>query len=183
MAVMTTEKKLSPEGELIETARRRTGLAQNAAAREVGISGTRWRQIVKGEGRIEGSRVAVRGGGATVAKMAILVGVTAEEMEQAGRPDVAREIVDAAPLAAPADRWDGELGLGEGPLMEDEELRWRDGRGRLFEYRVAGFVHEATLPPTTSPEDAVLVLRSQLAQRVHQVTGMMMGRPQVQSEM
>ena len=174
---MTTDKKLLPEGELIETARERLGLSQNAAAREVGISGTRWRQIVKGTGTAEGVRVSVRGGEATVAKMAILVGVTSEEMESVGRLDVARKIADADPLAAPAKVWDGKL-VGVPPLQDDEELRWRDGKGRLFQYRVAGFEHEATMKAETPPEEAILALRSQMAQRIHQVTGLMMGRPQ-----
>lgn len=179
MSAMTTEKKLRPEGELIETARERTGLSQNAAAREIGISGTRWRQIVKGTGTAEGVRVAVRGGEATLAKMALLVGVSAEDMDAVGRPDVARKIRGADPLAASTPAWDGEL-VG-GPLMEGgEELRWcdRPGGGRLYQYRTEGFEHQATLDTGTPPEEAVLLLRAQLAKRIHRMSGVLMDRPQ-----
>lgn len=162
---MRTHKKLTPAGELIETARRRIGLSQNAAAARVGISGTRWRQIVKGEGTTEGGRVAVRGGEATIARMALLVGVTAQEMEGAGRLDVARKIVDTDPLAASTvEYWENELTAPEGPLRGEETLYWRHVEDGL-EYRLSDgrvsvdytfFAHE-------TPEDVIEPLRDLLA--------------------
>lgn len=84
---------------------------------------------------------------------------------------------DAGVETEPGAAWDGEI-IGAAPLMSDEELRWRDGRGRLFQYRVAGFEHEATMELGTPPEEAIEALRGQMAKRVHQVTGRLMGRPQ-----
>ncbi|MEE2041825.1 helix-turn-helix transcriptional regulator [Nocardiopsis tropica] len=167
------EQTLSPAGELIETARERLRLSQNAAAREIGISGTRWRQIVKGSGSSEGSRVSVRGGAETVARMARLVGVTAEAMEDAGRPDVARKIADADPQpASAAPSWDGEIIGPDGPLREGEELRWRDAPGRrTFELTVRGLSFEAGMEPGSTPEDVIGDLRRTLAVRVAQVSG------------
>ena len=99
---------------------------------------------------------------------AILDGGEPTPMETAG---------GAEPLTEPVLAWDGEL-VGVEPLLEDEELRWRDGRGRLFQYRVRGFEHEATMDLGTAPEEAILVLRRQMLQRIHRVTGLMMDRPQ-----
>ena len=184
MTPMTTAKKLLPEGELIEAARERLGLSQNAAAREVGISGTRWRQIVKGQGSSDGSRVSVRGGEGTVARMAMLVGVTAEDMESVGRPDVARKMTDHGPLAESVVWWDEELVGSDGPLFEGEILRWRDeanARGepvRTFQMQLDGVQHEASLEDGTTPEDAAPQLRAELADRVMGMTQKLMGRPQ-----
>ncbi|GAB3213284.1 hypothetical protein GCM10027294_43410 [Marinactinospora endophytica] len=89
---METQTARPPEGELIEEARGRTGMSQNAAARAAGISGTRWRQIVKGYGTASGVVVQVTGPAETVARMARVVGVTPEELEEAGRDDAADQL-------------------------------------------------------------------------------------------
>lgn len=83
------------------------------------------------------------------------------------------------PLTTPESAWVGEL-VGTAPLEADEELRWRDRPegGRLFQYRAGGFEHEATLEADTSPEEAVLLLRAQLAKRIHRMSGVLMERPQ-----
>lgn len=82
-----------PEGELIETARKRASMSQNKAAKRAGISGTRWRQIVKGVasgGR--GIEIPAHGNAETVARMAQAVGVTAEELSEVERDDAAAEM-------------------------------------------------------------------------------------------
>lgn len=87
------------------------------------------------------------------------------------------EVVD--PLTTSGPTWDGEIS-GEGPLEEGEELRWRDRAegGRLYQYRAEGFEHTATLDTGTPPEEAVLLLRAQLAKRIHRMSGVLMDRPQ-----
>lgn len=77
-------------GRLIDEARGRLRptVSQNEAARRAGITGTHWRQIVKGEaGDLKSTRGVRR-----VARMAEVVGVTPEELETAGRPDVAEDL-------------------------------------------------------------------------------------------
>ena len=171
---MTEEQQtLSPAGELIEAARQRLGLSQNAAAREINISGTRWRQIVKGSGSSDGVRTAVRGGADTVARMAELVGVSAGDMERVGRKDVARKIADADPQPAPeAPRWDGEIIGPSDPLRDGEQLRWRDEDGRrIYELTVRGLSFETGLGLDTTPAGVIGDLRRTLAERVAQVSG------------
>lgn len=172
---MTENKVLSREGELIEAARDRIGLSQNAAAREIGISGTRWRQIIRGSGTAEGVRVAVRGGADTVARMAALVGVTASQMEEAGRVDVARKLADAAPV--PASAWDEEITGPDGLVEEGEILRWRDnGDTRTFELTVSGVSFEGALGTDVGPEEALPKLRRMMALRVSQANALLAER-------
>jgi transcriptional regulator with XRE-family HTH domain len=84
-------KDLSPLGALLEEARKRAKLSQNAAAKRAGVSGTAWRRVIKGMAMYGGVEVPYPGKAATVAQMARAVGVTAEELEKAGRPDAAEE--------------------------------------------------------------------------------------------
>ncbi|TDD68574.1 helix-turn-helix domain-containing protein [Actinomadura rubrisoli] len=77
-------------GRLIDEARdrQRPALSQNEAARRAGLSGTRWRQVVDGRaGPMDSAR-----GVKTVARMARVAGVTPEQLEEEGRPDVAKEL-------------------------------------------------------------------------------------------
>ncbi|GAA4929127.1 hypothetical protein GCM10023224_05720 [Streptomonospora halophila] len=107
-----------PEGLLIEEAResRRRGLSQNRAAELAGLSGTRWRHIVNGTRPATGAKVTQ-----TVARMALVVDVTPQEMERVGRPDVAQimaELQDSVP-----DRT-GSGHMKGWPLRPTEELWW-----------------------------------------------------------
>ena len=179
---MSEKPTPTPEGKLIQAAIKRAGISARQAADRAGLSEGRWRQIANGYQVVsKGVYIPVEGPPETVAAMARVAGIAPDELDEVGREDAAtalREMqpgLDASPLAA--SEWDGEL-IGEAPLLEDEELRWRDGRGRLFQYRVAGFEHEATMEPGAPPGEAILVLRSQMAKRIHQVTGLMMDRPQ-----
>ncbi|WP_174545662.1 helix-turn-helix domain-containing protein [Nocardiopsis dassonvillei] len=126
-----------PEGELIRSALTRAGLSARKAADEAGISEGRWRQIVSGYQVVaKGTYIPVRGPAETIASMARVVGVTPEQLIQADREDAAKvltEIADAAPLAASASEWDGELRAPEYPLEGNEVLLWRDTpRGRHY---------------------------------------------------
>lgn len=81
-----------PEGRLIaEAAARMMSLSIREAARRAGISYGRWRQISAGYQNVSpGEFAAVRAPAATLARMARVVGVTADQMETEGRrPDVA----------------------------------------------------------------------------------------------
>jgi hypothetical protein len=88
-----------PEGKLIADAANRLDLSIREAARRAGISYGRWRQITTGYQNVSpGSFAPVHAPAGTLAKMARVVGVTAEQMETAGqRPDAAEILrIDAA---------------------------------------------------------------------------------------
>lgn len=182
---MTEKPTPTPEGKLLQSATKRAGLSARRAAEKAGLSEGRWRQIVHGYQTVsKGTHIPVVGRAETLATMAQAVGVTPEQFEEAGRQDAADElrnlspIAGAAPLSAPAQEWDGGL-IGTAPLENDEELRWRDRPegGRVFQYRAGGFEHEAVMDPVP-PEEAVLLLRAQLAKRIHRMSGVLMDRPQ-----
>ena len=158
-----------PEGRLIEQAREDRGLAQNAAARAVGLSGTRWRQIVKGEGSLSGPKVT-----RTLARMAYTVGVTPSQLMQAGREDAARELdallreVAASeariPLVARPAEW---VLSGVPPLREEETLERRTdgdaymwtlhvGEGALGEGRYERYTTHHIGAPQSAPMEEVL---------------------------
>jgi transcriptional regulator with XRE-family HTH domain len=85
---MTTEQ--TPEGELIAKGQRLTNISTREAARQAGISEGRWRQIVKGYQAVSaGTKVPVTAPPDTLARMANVVGVTPEQLEDAGRLDAA----------------------------------------------------------------------------------------------
>lgn len=109
------------EGRLIEDARERSGLSQNEAARQAGMSGTRWRQIVNREAPTMTSRRGVR----TLARMARVVGVDAGQLAGIGRKDVASELFDE--------------GSEEGPSLEELAAEVAEVRRRndALERRIA----------------------------------------------
>jgi hypothetical protein len=81
-----------PEATLIGLARKAAGLSVPAAVRrttEDVIGQARWSQIESGYENKAGRPVPVRGRDDTVAHMSFAVGVTPEELEDAGRPDAA----------------------------------------------------------------------------------------------
>jgi hypothetical protein len=90
MSGMPSDRELTPEGELIEAARMRLDprTSQNEAARRAGMSGTRWRQIVKSEAP---EMTSARGVAALV-RMAQIVGLTSTDFANLGRKDVAEKL-------------------------------------------------------------------------------------------
>jgi transcriptional regulator with XRE-family HTH domain len=90
MATMSNEPRADqpPEGLLLEQARDRLGISQNEAGRQAGISGTRWRQIVYGKAAEMTSPRGVK----TLARMARVIGVRDEHLDDVGRGDVASEL-------------------------------------------------------------------------------------------
>lgn len=91
---MTEQTEPPPWGRLLEDARKaiRPKMGVRAAAENAGISEGRWRQITKGYQATGGGHIPVPGPAETLARMAEAVGVTAEQMEAASRPDVANEM-------------------------------------------------------------------------------------------
>jgi transcriptional regulator with XRE-family HTH domain len=85
-----------PWGALITEALRRAGLSAREAARRTGISEGRWRQITGGYQVVSaGVYAPVRGPAGTLARMAAVVGVTPDQLRQAGRSDAARALASA----------------------------------------------------------------------------------------
>ncbi|MEU0493544.1 helix-turn-helix transcriptional regulator [Nocardiopsis sp. NPDC006139] len=162
------------EGELIRTSLIRIGLSARQAAKQSGISEGRWRQIVNGYQIVtKGTYVPVRGPADTVAAMARTVGVTEDQLIEAGREDAAEKLSelsslpDASPEGLPG--WDAEIIGPDGPVAEGEELRWRDEKdARTFELTVSGVSFEGTLGTDVSPEEALPKLRRMMALRMAQ---------------
>lgn len=79
---------------LIEQKRKemRPSLSARKAADRAGLSEGRWRQIVKGYQSTGGGRIPVVGPAETVARMAQVVGLSPDELAEAGRPDAADEL-------------------------------------------------------------------------------------------
>jgi hypothetical protein len=73
-------------------------LSAREAARRAGISEGRWRQIAGGYQVVSaGVYAPVHGPAQTLARMAAVVGVTAAQLTEAGRPDAARALASSGP--------------------------------------------------------------------------------------
>jgi transcriptional regulator with XRE-family HTH domain len=82
-----------PEGALIGMAQKRSPLSARKAAEMAGLSEGRWRQIVSGYQTVsKGVYAPVHAPAETLARMARAVGVTPEQLEEAGRADAAAEL-------------------------------------------------------------------------------------------
>lgn len=88
------DEDLTPLGELLETARlaKRPKLSQNAVAKAADTSATTYRRIIRGVSRFGGQDVPFEGADETVARIADVLGVTPEQLEQVGRPGAAEEL-------------------------------------------------------------------------------------------
>lgn len=79
-----------PEGRLLEDAMKKAGLSARKVATEMGISDTRLRHIVNGYQPIgNGQVINVVGPPETLARAAHTLGVTADQLREAGRSDAA----------------------------------------------------------------------------------------------
>lgn len=79
-----------PEGKLIEDAAKATGLSIRRLVAAAGISDARWRQIVKGNQSVGAGRFnEVVAPPATLARMAIVVGLKPSDLIATKRPDAA----------------------------------------------------------------------------------------------
>lgn len=123
----------APEAELIRTARANSWpkLSQTDAAREIGISQTRWRDLERGWRWVrKGEAIANHAPADQVASAARLLRIPADAMRDAGRDDVA-DLLDRGrlPTAAPQPaRPAGDRDLAD---MADDELF--DEVGRLLD--------------------------------------------------
>jgi hypothetical protein len=112
----------SPEGALIERALSVfvPKLTAREAARRAGLSEGRWRQIVSGyQSAGRGSYHAVVAPAATLARMARVVGVTAEQLDSVGRSDAAAYLV---PDVVERDIGGGWTVRGDAEAAEDPEV-------------------------------------------------------------
>lgn len=87
---MNERPEAPAEGPLLAEALERSGLSIREASRRAQISYGRWRQIATGvQNSSPGEWARVVGPARTVARMAQVVGVSADAMAEAGREDVA----------------------------------------------------------------------------------------------
>ncbi|MGY0064232.1 helix-turn-helix domain-containing protein [Streptomyces sp. LZ34] len=97
-----TRPEPPPEAVLIKKALKRNRISGREAARRAGISDARWRQIVSGYQTVSGSHIPVRAPDETLARMAHVAGVTADELRRADRETAAEALEELAALSAPA---------------------------------------------------------------------------------
>ena len=90
---VTADVTVPPEALLIAAMRQRAPrISMSEAARRSGISLTRWRQIENGFRPERGTRYRETGPAQTIARMAAVVGISPEQLTEAGRPDAADEL-------------------------------------------------------------------------------------------
>lgn len=93
------------EGRLIAVAQKRARLSGRKAADRAGMSEGHWRAIVSGSRSISaGVWVPVHAPAATLARMAQVVGVTPDQLADAGRADAAEELRALPPVAPETQR-------------------------------------------------------------------------------
>lgn len=80
----------TPEGKLIADAQKRLNISSRKAAAQVGMSDTRWRNVVNGYQAVgRGDQIKITAPADTLARMASVVGVTPEQLIEVGREDAA----------------------------------------------------------------------------------------------
>jgi hypothetical protein len=127
MSASPHEAHTPPEAALIAIARRARGLSPEVAAAltPIRLGGARWREIEKGYRGAGPNRRRVDGPKTTVAHMAHTVGVSPDQLVEAGRSDAAeilREILRQA--AAEASQAEEGEPLPYDPTDEHEVALW-----------------------------------------------------------
>jgi transcriptional regulator with XRE-family HTH domain len=90
---VTADVTVPPEALLIAAMRQRAPrISMSEAARRSGISLTRWRQIENGFRPERGTRYREVGPAQTIARMAAVVGISPQQLTDAGRADAADEL-------------------------------------------------------------------------------------------
>jgi hypothetical protein len=111
-----------PEALLLQAALRRMGLSARQAAKRVPISDTRWRHIVSGyQPAGPGHKVPVIATPDTLARMAKVVGVTPQQLTEAGREDAAAVLTELTGPPSPASAGAPQAGIG-GPGGADPQV-------------------------------------------------------------
>jgi transcriptional regulator with XRE-family HTH domain/plasmid maintenance system antidote protein VapI len=117
-----SDKHQLPEGKLIEDRQKRDGISARKAAKATGLSDTRWRNIVNGYQAIgNGQTVPVVARAETLARMARTMGITAQELADAGREDAGEVMKNLWPGDYNDRTW-GAL-QGPHPTSGDEPTR------------------------------------------------------------
>lgn len=81
-----------PESKLIQDALAADGRSIRQVAPLAGITEARWRQLIKGSMTMGGNVVEQTAPAATLARMALVLGLTAADLAKAGRPDAAVQL-------------------------------------------------------------------------------------------
>ncbi len=90
---MSTDLHPPPEARLIAELRAKPPrMSMSEAARRADISLTRWRQLENGYRPFKGVNYPETGPAQTIAKMAMVVGATPQQLADAGRADAAGEL-------------------------------------------------------------------------------------------
>jgi hypothetical protein len=100
-----------PEGVLLQHALEHDGRSIRAVAPLAGTSDTRWRQIIKGSMTVGGHATPVIAPARTLARMALVIGISPVQLRDAGRGDAAdilerlisEGVTEPATIAAPAE--------------------------------------------------------------------------------
>lgn len=113
-----------PEGQLIQNAAKNKGVSMRELADLIDLSEARVRNIVNGYQAVgQGQRISIVGPEDTVAKMAGALGITPEELEEAGRRDAAHALRRRLP-GGPLPEWaDEEDEVWRNVVAEHEEIR------------------------------------------------------------
>ncbi|NJP44551.1 hypothetical protein [Actinacidiphila epipremni] len=129
-----TEPPAPPEGLLIKRAQTALQISQREAARRARLSEARWRQLVSGFQLVQRAKVPVRSPDKTLARMARAVGVTAEQLVDAGREDAAAALLEVEAEEAEVERAAAAMQDGAGQSRVDE--RWQLVEAVLRQARV-----------------------------------------------
>jgi transcriptional regulator with XRE-family HTH domain len=136
------ENMQTPEGKLIGDAQKRLHISARKAAESLGMSDTRWRNIVNGYQAIgRGDQIKVVAPAETLARMASVVEVTPEELIAVGREDAAAELTAYRGRSLRPEVKDNRAELAKLIREELEESRrgpseivkgWSEGATRSF---------------------------------------------------
>lgn len=137
---MTERPEQPPEGRLIALALKNSRLSGRKAADLAGLSEGHWRAIVSGSRSLgTGLWVPVHGPAATVARMAQVVGVTPEQLEEADRADAAEELRQLLPKATEEGTEEEPIDLMKrGRELIEEGNRLIEQAERMLGQRAAG---------------------------------------------
>lgn len=133
----------SPAARLIEQRRKARGMSIREAAKRAELSEGRWRQIAKGYQQLaQGARAPVTTPPATIARMAMAVGATSDELVAVGERDVADIVrnVTASRLRHPSRMGSGQPPSSLGLVRTDDllaELARRLAAGEAAQAQVA----------------------------------------------
>lgn len=101
-------------------------LSMREAARRADISSPWWRTLETGIRRVKGQDFPERANAETLARMALVVGATAQELEQAGRPDAAVKLAKLI-AAGPDPANQIAAAVRQSPNLTEEQKQYLTG--------------------------------------------------------